>query len=340
MPDHMVVVGAGLAGTLLAWRLQQLGAVVTLVTAGGEGDATAASGGLVRGFERDPQTRALAGESLDELRDDAWLQAESGFRATGSLYLLDQPDPPLGGWRLLTAAQVSERFGFTGLAPDTVGVWEPTAGHLRPDRLRRAILARLRLAVEVPAARLEGDAVVLRDGRRLFGDRVVLAAGAWTPALLRASGLETSLRTKHIQYSWFSTAPAGLPAFVDETSGLYGRPAEDGRLLLGLPSSRWDIDPHAPPADPQLAAQVVAAAGRRLTRLTAHPDGPPVSAADCYSDPPGLALRPVTGTVHTFTGGSGGAAKTALAASRAAAKALLDQTSLAPVSHGFEEGSR
>jgi hypothetical protein len=49
-----------------------------------------------------------------------------------------------------------------------------------------------------------------------------------------------------------------------------------------------------------------------------------VAAFDCYSDPPGLTLRPTSiPSVFTFTGGSGGAAKTALAASRLAAAALL-----------------
>ncbi|MGG7609836.1 hypothetical protein ACQ5JZ_10565, partial [Streptomyces sp. ZG43] len=49
-----------------------------------------------------------------------------------------------------------------------------------------------------------------------------------------------------------------------------------------------------------------------------------VAACDCYHDPAGLALRPLGGGLHTFTGGSGGAAKTVVAASRRAARALLD----------------
>jgi hypothetical protein len=55
------------------------------------------------------------------------------------------------------------------------------------------------------------------------------------------------------------------------------------------------------------------------------------AAADCYHDPAGLALRPVTtgSALYTFTGGSGGAAKAALATSRAAAAALLDVPSAA-----------
>lgn len=51
-----------------------------------------------------------------------------------------------------------------------------------------------------------------------------------------------------------------------------------------------------------------------------------VNSADCYADPPVLTLWSVLGSTHrlfTFTGGSGGSVKTALAASRTAASDLL-----------------
>ncbi|WDQ01987.1 hypothetical protein PVK74_09350 [Micromonospora chalcea] len=62
---RVLVVGAGLAGVLLARRLRDAGAEAVLVgphgggPAGGHADATAASGGLVRAFEPDPAARAL-----------------------------------------------------------------------------------------------------------------------------------------------------------------------------------------------------------------------------------------------------------------------------------------
>ena len=348
---RVLVVGAGLAGVLLARRLQDSGTEAVLIgtapdgPTGGYRDATAASGGLVRAFEPEPAARALAAASLAELRGDPSLAAEAGWRRTGSLYLLD-PDTVAGGGggvgagaaavdaEVLTAAEVARRFGVDGLPEHAVGVWERRAGHVVPDRLRRAVLAGLTRTEAVPMARLDGDTVELRDGRRLAGDLVVVAAGAWTPGLLRAAGLATSLRTKHIQYAHHAVRRADLPSFVDETSGLYGRPAGPGRLLLGLPSSRWDVDPAAPAPDAELAARVRAVAALRLPGLDPRPAGPPVSAADCYSEPPGLALRAVSGTVHTFTGGSGGAAKTALAASRRAASALLDHPSSVGVPTG------
>ncbi|MBQ1059310.1 FAD-binding oxidoreductase [Micromonospora sp. C41] len=341
---RVLVVGAGLAGVLLARRLRDAGAEAVLVgphgggPGGGHADATAASGGLARAFEPDPAARALATASLAELWDDPALAAAAGWRATGSLYLLDAVDAGaaagVAGAEVLTRDEVSRRFGFDRLPDGTVGVWERRAGHLDPDRLRRSVLRGLDRTETTPVARLGDGAVDLRDGRRLTGDLVVVAAGAWTPGLLRAAGLPSTLRTKHIQYAHHRTGRADLPCFVDETSGLYGRPAGPGRVLLGLPSDRWDVDPPAPAPDSGLAARVRAVAARRLPGLDPRPDGPPVSAVDCYSDPPGLALRAVAGAVHTFTGGSGGAAKTVLAASRLAATALLNSRSAIRVPHG------
>ncbi|MGW5077750.1 NAD(P)/FAD-dependent oxidoreductase [Micromonospora echinospora] len=338
---RVLVVGAGLAGVLLARRLRDAGAEAVLIGPHGGGpggrhaDATAASGGLVRAFEPDPVARSLATESLAELLDEPALATAAGWRATGSLYLLDAGAAAgAAGAEVLTRDEVARRFGFDRLPDGTVAVWEPGAGYLDPDRLRRSVLRGLDGIETTPVARLGDGAVELRDGRRLTGDLVVVAAGAWTPGLLRAAGLPTTLRTKHIQYAHLRSGRADLPCFVDETSGLYGRPAGPGRVLLGLPSDRWDVDPPAPGPDTGLAARVLAVAARRLPGLDPRPDGPPVSAADCYSDPPGLALRAVAGTVHTFTGGSGGAAKTVLAASRLAATALLNSRSAIRVPHG------
>ena len=331
----MLVVGAGLAGVLLARRLQDAGAEAVLIGAGcqgapgGHADATAASGGLVRAFEPEPAARALATASLAELLSDPALAASAGWHRTGSLYLL-AADPgggaEVGGADVLTSPELRRRFGFDGPA-SAVGIWEPRAGYISPDRLRHTVLRGLTRTEAAPMARLDDGAVVLRDGRRLTGDRVVVAAGAWTPALLQAAGFATTLRTKHIQYAYHAVTRNDLPSMVDDISGLYGRPAGPARMLLGLPSGRWDVDP-APAADAELAARVSTVAALRLPGLDPRPIGPPVSAADCYSEPAGLTLRAVAGAVHTFTGGSGGAAKTALAASRLAALALLDR--LAP----------
>lgn len=334
---RVVVVGAGVAGALLAWRLARAGVAVDVLAGTGRPDATAASGGLVRGFEPDPSGCRLAAESVAELRADPVLTRWAAYREIGSVYactgrtpaelapLLRQVEARLpGSARLVDAAGLRAEHGWVAPPDGVVAVVERRAGWLSPDRLRGAALAdAVRLGATVtPADAGPVDALAARY------DAVVVAAGRWTPRLLAASGLPAGgLRTKAIQYGLHPCGRWSPPAFVDASCGLWGRAAGDGLVLLGVPSERWDGDPDRTEVDEAMQ--------RRAARLAADrfgvAVGPPqrvTASADAYADPPLLALRPVPGAagLHTFTGGSGGAAKCALAASRLAADQLTRQT--------------
>jgi glycine/D-amino acid oxidase-like deaminating enzyme len=331
---RVIVVGAGLAGALLAWRLQAAGAAVTLIgrrTAPMD-DATAASGGIVRAFDPDPRLAALAAASLIELRADPVLREWAGYRAVGSLYLTTVAVPAPAGAVLLPAADVRRRFGLAGLPDAVTGVYEPHGGHIVPHLLRAAVLDRIVSTVDARVVAATGAATVdLHTGETRTADAVVLATGPWTPELLAANpvGATTTsthpaLVTKLIQYGVHEVEGPALPSFVDETTGLYGRPAGPGKVLLGVPATRYGVDPERPVADESRTDRVREAARHRLP---GHRIGPAVRAVvgcDCYCEPAGLALRRVAGALFTFTGGSGGAAKTALAASRAAATELTE----------------
>jgi glycine/D-amino acid oxidase-like deaminating enzyme len=323
MPARIAVVGDGIAGALLAWRLAGAGATVTVFGGAAGPDATAVSGGLTRGFEPDLQTCRLAAESLAELLADPDLARSAGYRRTGSVYVLpsaEDLDRPLkeldgllpGGAAVLPAAELADRYGFRGLPGSAVGVVEPQAGYLSPDALRHFALATV--------DRAPAPADPLAPGPY---DLVVLAAGRWTGRLLAAAGLpDGGLRTKALQYGLHPAGGWAPPAFVDETTGLWGRPADGGTVLLGLPSSQWDVDPDRPEPDALAPARVARAVLDRFGVRVGEPVRV-VAAADGYADPPVLELRPVRPGLFTFAGGSGGAAKYALAASRAAATALL-----------------
>src|SRR5207245_10145426 len=114
----------------------------------------------------------------------------------------------------------------------------------------------------------------------------------------------------------------GLGAFVDDTSGLYGRPGEPGEFLIGFGCDRWDVDPCQVRPVPEVRQAALAWAGRRLG--TAPRPTRTIASSDCYSDDGGLRLRcaGAGSALFTFSGGSGNAAKTAIAASRRAARAL------------------
>jgi glycine/D-amino acid oxidase-like deaminating enzyme len=341
---RIAVVGAGLGGALLAWRLTAYPGLQVEVFAGDPGTttsaATTASGGLVRAYDPNASRCLAAAASLAELRGSPALRRRAGYQEAGSLHLLMPGADPAervgvidellpGSAEVLDRTDLARRYPFRDLERGVVGVAERHAGWFSPARLcTRTLEGIARAGVTVHRCTVRavdpGPTVRRADGSEIASDIVVLAAGSYTPALLARSGLpNTTLRTKQVQYTVHDVDLGHLGAFVDDNSGLYGRPAGPGRFLLGLPSGRWDVDPSVPRRDDHLAAAVVRCAGRRLgVRMIGA--GQTVTSTDCYHDLAGLALRDASAgsSIYTFTGGSGGAAKSALAASRAAAAVL------------------
>jgi glycine/D-amino acid oxidase-like deaminating enzyme len=343
-PVRLAVVGAGVAGALLAWRVRQAGPRTTVdVYTGtpGTADASGASGGLVRGFERSPHAGRLAVDSLIELRADPVLRAAAGYSEIGSVYLLPPGSDPAGpvnvveeslpgSARVLTDGELSSRYPFRDLPSGAIAVVERCAGFLSPARLRAAVLGWLdddgvAIRPESVVTVDPSPSVHLGNGVTVRYDAVVIAAGAWTPGLLAASGVPAGgLTTKQIQYSIHPVRLPGLGAFVDDITGLYGRPS-NGQFLLGLPCDRWGVDPAHVRPDTKLAHRVARQAALQFGLDTAGAPVRVVASSDCYHESPGLLLREtVAGTaLLTFTGGSGGAAKNVRAASRTAAGQLL-----------------
>jgi glycine/D-amino acid oxidase-like deaminating enzyme len=341
------VAGAGLAGSLLAWRLaQRPGQRVDLWTGqarpgrarpGQARDATAASGGAVRAYDALAAQRRLAIDSLAELLASPVLREWARYRETGFAYLRDhgaglaaelaEIERELPGSAELTSP--AEAFGAGDGGPGWTGdqaevvVRERRAGCTSPGRLRDAIVADLAAR---PGARVREGAVDGLDAGAY--DAVVLAAGAWTPGLLRALGRPAEgYRTRSIQYTVYDAGPVRPPAFADERTGLYGLPTADGGMLIGLPTSQWDVPAGPGDVTGSLHERAREAAAACLPGLKLGHARHRVAAADCFCDPPLLALRPVGGpapALFTFTGGSGGCAKTALAASRRAAHQLTE----------------
>jgi glycine/D-amino acid oxidase-like deaminating enzyme len=343
---RICVVGAGLAGSLLAWRLARTAACRIDVVRGPYAGATTASGGAVRAYEADAIQRALAARSMAELLASPVLRRWADYRSTGAIYLRGNtatvadevadinavlPDSAT----LLSISELATH-GLANVPADSVAVVERLAGYVAPAKLRDAVLADAagsrRAAVLTETVGVitagAGGTIGCRVGTELRTyDVAVLATGAWTAAILRTSGLpERGYRTKAIQYCVHSAGQWRPPQFVDDVTGLYARPTTDGGLLLGVPTNQWDVDPRRPLERPDLPPIAVRLAAERFPRLSLGPALRRVTAADCYTDEPGLALRPVTSTapLYTFTGGSGGSVKTALAASERAAAQLLN----------------
>lgn len=348
---RVCIVGAGIAGATLAWRFGAASGVQVDLVARGGPDATAESGGGVRAYEVADRPRELATASLAELLASPLLQDWSGYRPIGSTFLrapwggasadLARIDAAVPGSVHLADVVELRRAGWAGFddGEPIVGVVETRAGHIDPAAFRAALLreltahprVRLLTGSAVPVA---GENPTVRVAAVTeFYDAVVLAAGAWTPALLDdgyGPAAAAGFRVKGIQCAVHAAAGPRPTFFVDELTGLYGRPVGTDAMMFGVPVPFYGDVPGEVAPDPAQTESAAALLARRRPELRLGPPRRVVRSADSYvadsyAEPGTLLLRPVPGHpgVHTFSAGSGGSAKTVLAASDDAMSRLL-----------------
>jgi glycine oxidase len=263
----IAVIGGGVIGLGVAWRLAQRGAAVQVFDRGaaGAGASHAAAGMLAACAEAEPgeegltalgresQARwpAFAAELLDlsgvdvELRPEGTLllalTADDQARLTHQLVFQQKLGLPLN-W--ISAAETRRREPH--LAGKLAGaVFSPEDRQVD----NRKLVAALRVAAETAGAsineyravktissrsgRVEG--IVLADGTKVAADTVVLAAGAWARSI---EGLEPELRPpvrpiKGQMLALRMDPAAPLLSHVLWAPGAYLVPRRDGRLLVG-----------------------------------------------------------------------------------------------------------
>jgi D-amino-acid dehydrogenase len=215
---HVVVVGAGILGASTAYHLARNGARVTVVDQAHDGRATAAGAGIICPWVSGVDDPAFYRLYTEAARYYSGLiaglaevgEADVGFRRTGALVMLSDPDeltafhamltrrqadtPEMGAISLLNPDETRELF--PPLRPDLAAVH--VAGGARVDG-RRMATGLLRAAQRHGATLLEGCATLMASGGRVTGvsvrdariaaDRIVIAAGAWAPALLQPFGV-------------------------------------------------------------------------------------------------------------------------------------------------------
>lgn len=265
-PDKVIIIGGGVIGLSIAWRLAARGVDVDLFEAGrcGAGASHAAAGMLAACAEVEPGEEPLL--PLNRASQALWpdfareLEAASGLavdlRTEGTLVCAFSADDQarlkhhlalqerLGlpvSW--LDAVEVRRREPF--LNPGVVGgLWSPEDHQVD----NRKLAAALHVAAGRAGATIHEDSpvesVVVEDGRargivtrgrRIDADVVVLAAGAWSR---RIEGLPRAalppVRPVKGQLVAVQMDPAApVLSHVTWVPGAYLVPRRDGRLIIG-----------------------------------------------------------------------------------------------------------
>lgn len=198
------VIGAGLTGAAVAWRLAQSGAEVIVLERDVPASHLGSSHGSARIFRYgylDPFYAGLvvkARRSWDELEEESGRQL---ITPSGSLDFGAVRDPRglaevLGlvgvEHELLSRDDASTRWPH--LSFDTEVLWHPGAGVIDAESTVHAMLdlataagAQLRTGWEVSSVRhgFSGYVLTSSTGRTVHAEQVIVAAGGWLPALLR-----------------------------------------------------------------------------------------------------------------------------------------------------------
>lgn len=286
MVENIVVVGGGTFGVSAALELRRRGHAVRVLEPGPLPHPDAASTDISKvirlDYGADEFYMALMEECLALWRqwNEEW--GETVFHETGVLYLARKAMQP--GDFEYDSLQVLKRRGHEVVAlgsgelarrfpawnaeryPDGYynpqGGWSPS-GRVVARLAEQARAAGVEIHEEASMAALVEDGGRIRgvrtvDGNRYLADWVVVAAGAWTPALLPfLQDVMWPMAQPVMHFHPQSAAPYRAETFpvwtadVDQT-GWYGFPVkEDGTLKVANHGPGWALDPRKPREMPE-----------------------------------------------------------------------------------------
>jgi sarcosine oxidase, subunit beta len=270
---EVVVIGAGVIGTSVAYHLAKKGCGPVLVLernrSSGEGSTSRATGGFRAQFGSGINVRLSLLSRKKLLRFEEELGVDPGYRPCGYLFLagdgvqLDalraaqdvQREAGLEEAREVTPSEIEDINPAIRADELVGGVFCPTDGFIRPMEILRGYVegarrfgVRFEYGVECTGFELDGrggiSAVRTSDGDVACGS-VVNAAGAWAALVAREAGLDLPvepLRRQAAMTHPFNALPEDMPMTIFAEDGFHFR-VRDGRVMLLWPDEPDVADP-------------------------------------------------------------------------------------------------
>lgn len=300
----IAIIGGGIMGTSLAWHLARRGAGrVTLferavIAAGASGK----TGALLRRHYSNRPEATLAQRGWEIFA--AWPEMVGGepvHTPSGLIVTIDTSpghEENVARMRRNVAMQnalgipsrVVDRDELRALQPQarwddvTHAAYEPDSGYVDAvaatqgmARAARAAGAVIREGAPVREIVMEGDRVrgVRVAEAVVLAERVVLAAGPWSPALLTGTGVDLPISALRVQVAILQRPldVASHMVYLDTVAGIFTRPWGPGRTLVGVSGGDQHdpVDPgaHETRNDAGYGELAVAAMARRVPAMRA-----------------------------------------------------------------------
>ena len=266
MPRHVVVIGAGIVGASIAWRVASRGARVTIIDKGEPGSgASSHSFAWINAGAKEP----VGYHNLNRRSLEMWprfadaLGEDVGLRWGGKVSWEVEPEAAkalvarveqLQSWgypsRLVSREELQELEPALNIGPVVAADYNENEGQVEPQMVVDACLNRLReleasivTGVEVTGLRTDSqDRVtsVQTTAGGIDADVVVVAAGTATTAVAAMAGV--NVPQAESPGVVMRTSP--MPSLLQNVPVIYAPPLEDGRSEIHLrqcPDGRFMI---------------------------------------------------------------------------------------------------
>ncbi|MBY0443297.1 MAG: FAD-binding oxidoreductase [Mycobacteriaceae bacterium] len=343
----IVVVGAGIVGASITHHLARRGVSVTVLDQAiqpGAG-ATRFSGGLVRAYDPDAGTQELALASLAVYRDAAqWNSGYAPLCTVGAVTVAHPVEEStlrdaarVINAALNTSAQVVTNCDAAlgvGLAGG-IALVEPEAGwvsatSVTSDWLRQAKTNGAVTRYGIRVQRIDnrgGRPVVVTPAGEIHAGAVVVSAGPWAARPIAGLRPQHRVRARSIQVSIVHrpSDSAHHATFIDQRTGVYGKPIDAHHSLIGMPHLVWDAPFDRTPDQAHVRATARAVSVHLPWAWTAKLQNV-IRAADGYSEHSEFLTGTNVPHVWVVRGWNGGGVRTAPEAGRRIAELCLTRT--------------